>query len=346
MNEGKALSVLHVVGGMNRGGVETWLMHVLRHIDRERFQMDFLVHTTQECAYDEEIRALGAKIIPCLHPRRPWIYARNFKRILREDGAYDVVHSHVHHYSGHVLRLAHQAGVPVRIAHSHNDTSALQAKARLLRRSYLALMKRWIARHATVGLAASRRAVADLFGRDWESDPRWRILYYGVDFTPFHADVDPAAVRAELGIPMDAFVVGHVGRFAEQKNHALLVDIATEATKWEPRTPVLLVGDGPLRPDIERQVAQAGLAERVIFAGIRPDVPRIMLGAMDLFLFPSLFEGLPLALVEAQAAGLPCVFSDVVSEEADVVIVGAGGAGRLRRPAGDRNAADDRRDGC
>ena len=98
--------VLHVLGGMNRGGVETWLMHVLRHIDRNRFRMDFLVHTVNPCAYDDEIHSLGSEIIPCLHPSRPWTYVRNFKRILREHGPYDVVHSHVHHFSGHILRLA------------------------------------------------------------------------------------------------------------------------------------------------------------------------------------------------------------------------------------------------
>jgi glycosyltransferase involved in cell wall biosynthesis len=313
------IRILHVLGGMVRGGVETWLMHVLRHIDREHFQMDFLVHTTQPCAYDDEIRALGSQIIPCLDPPRPWLYAHNFKRILREHGPYDIVHSHVHHYSGYVLRLAQQAGVPVRMAHCHNDTSQVEAQAGLLRRGYLTLMKRWIAQHATVGLAASRLAAADLFGPVWEADPRWQILHYGIDLTPFRNPVDPVAVRAELNIPAEAFVMGHIGRFAEQKNHAFLVDIAIEVAKHEPRTRLLLVGDGLLRPAIEQKVAQADLTDRVIFAGLRADVPRLMRGVMDVFVLPSFYEGLPLVGIEAQAAGLPVILSDAITEEIDRV---------------------------
>ena len=99
-NSKRPIRILHVVGGMNRGGVETWLMHVLRNIDRDRFRMDFLVHTTMPCVYDEEVRAFGSKIIPCLSPFLPWRYATNFTRILREYGPYDVVHSHVHPFTG------------------------------------------------------------------------------------------------------------------------------------------------------------------------------------------------------------------------------------------------------
>lgn len=314
-----SIHILHGIGSMTRGGVETWLMHVLRHIDRQRFHMDFLVATTQHCDYDDEIRALGSKIIPCTHPSRPWSFARNFGCLLREHGPYDVVHSHSHHFSGYPLRLAYQAGVPVRIAHSHNDTSLLQAKAGLWRRMYLRLMEKWIDRYATVGLAASRKAAAALFGPRWSADPRWQVLHYGIDLIPFQGRVETAGVRAELGIPADAFVIGHVGRFVEQKNHAFLVDIATEVAKRQPNMFLLLVGDGRLRPIIEQKVAQAGLANQVIFAGVRPDVPRLMLGSMDVFLFPSLFEGLGIVLIEAQSAGLPCSVSDVLPEEADVV---------------------------
>jgi len=318
-SENKPIRILQVVGGMNRGGVETWLMHVLRHIDRKKFQMDFLVHTTHPCAYDDEIRALGSKVIPCLYPRQPWIYARNFKRILRDYGPYDVVHSHVHHYSGYILRLAHKAGVPIRIAHSHNDTSSLQAKARFSRRMYLALTKRWIYRNATRGLACSQLAAIALFGNAWRIDPRWKILYYGVDFNLFKLRIDKSAVRAEFGIPDDAFVIGQVGRFAEQKNHCFLIDIAVEIARREPKMCLLLVGDGPLRPIIEHKAAKMGLTERVVFAGLRSDVPSLMLGAMDVFLLPSLYEGLPVVGIEAQAAGLPFILSDVITKEVDVV---------------------------
>lgn len=311
--------VLHVVGGMDRGGIETWLMHVLRATNRSRLAMDFLVQTARPCSYDDEARALGAKMMPCLRPARPRAYARNLRLLLREHGPYDVVHSHVHHFSGLVLRLARRAGVPVRIAHSHNDTTALDSGSSSLRQAYLRLMARWIDRHATAGLAASRQAAASLFGPAWESEARWRIHSYGLDLTPFRAPVDRDAVRAELGISGDAFVVGHVGRFVDQKNHRFLIEVAAEVVRREPRMRLLLVGEGELRPEIERLVARLGLSDRTILAGVRPDVPRLMRGAMDVFAFPSRFEGLGLVLVEAQAAGLPCVISDVIPDEADVV---------------------------
>jgi glycosyltransferase involved in cell wall biosynthesis len=315
-----SIRILHVVGGMNRGGTETWLMHILRHIDRERFQMDFLVHTAQLCAYDDEIRALGSKVIPCpLSRSKPWLYARNFKRILRECGPYDIVHSHVHHFSGYVLRLAKQVGVPVCIAHSHLDTSNVDAQAGLLRRGYLNLMQQWIACYATIGMAASQKAAVALFGSTWDADPQRQILYCSVDLTSFQKLVDSVAVRTELGIPPDAFVISHVGRFDAQKNHGFLVEIAAEVAKREPSMRLLLLGHGSLRPNIEQKVAQLGLTDRTIFAGVRHDVPRIMQGAMDVFLFPSLHEGLPLALLEAQAANLPCIFSDNITDEVEVV---------------------------
>jgi glycosyltransferase involved in cell wall biosynthesis len=180
-------------------------------------------------------------------------------------------------------------------------------------------MKWWVARHATLGLGASRKALADLFGPSWETDPRWRTLYCGVDLTPLRECVDPIAVRSELGISPDAFVIGHVGRFIELKNHAFLMNIMAEAAKQEPRACLLLIGDGELRQNIQQKVAQMGLGDRVVFAGLRPDVPRLMLGAIDVFVLPSSYEGLPLVGIEAQAAGIPFIASDVVTQEADVV---------------------------
>jgi glycosyltransferase involved in cell wall biosynthesis len=315
----RPIRILHVIGGMVRGGIETWLMHILRHIDRDRFHMDFLVHRTDPCAYDDEIRSLGSRIIPCPLDRwRPWVYAANFNRILREYGPYDLVHSHVHHFSGYVLRLAKQAGVPLCIAHSHNDTSS-EAKARLYRHLYRRLTQWWISRYATVGLGCSCLAAADLFGCKWESDPRWQILYYGIDLTPFRDGIDRDAVRRELGIPIDAFVIGHVGRFVEQKNHEFLIEIAAEVAKREPKMHLLLLGEGVLRSQIEQKVEQMGLSDRVTFAGTRCDIPRLMRGAMDVFLLPSLFEGLPVVGIEAQAAGLPFILSDTITREVEIL---------------------------
>lgn len=315
----RPIRILHVLGGMNRGGVETWLTQVLRTIDRRRFEMHFLVHTDKPCAYDEEVVALGGKIIPCPHPKRPWRYARHFLRILSEHGPYDVVHSHVHHYSGFVLAFAWLARVPVRIAHSHSDRRSVVADTRAVRRIYLGLMKRYIRRYATVGLACSHGAACDLFGTNWRQDPRWRVLHCGIELSPFQQPVDRWALRRELRLPPDAIVVGHVGRFGPPKNHLFLVEALAEAMRADKRVYALLIGDGAMRPAIERRLNDLGVANRVVLTGIRSDVPRLMRGAMDMYVFPSCYEGLPLVLVEAQAAGLPCLVSDRVPDEAGLV---------------------------
>jgi glycosyltransferase involved in cell wall biosynthesis len=309
--------ILHVVGAMNRGGVETWLMHVLRNVDRKRYQFDFLVHDPRPGAYDDEVRSLGSQIIPCLGYQKPWRYARNFKRLLKQHGPYDVIHSHVHHYSGFVLRLAHQVNVPVRIAHSHNDTRRIQEAAGHARKLYYYVMKKWLRQHSLVWFAASQLAAHSLFGLDARMVTQ--VVYYGLDFSPFRIPVSRQKTRAQLGIPADAVVIGHVGRFVEQKNHRFILEVAREAILLHGNTYVLLVGDGPLRPFIRQYAAELDISEKVITTGVRPDVAGLMMGAMDLFFLPSLYEGLGIVLVEAQAAGLPCVISDVIPGEAEVV---------------------------
>ena len=314
------IRILHIVGHrMHWGGTETWLMHVLRRIDRTRFQMDFLVHSTEQWAFDEEVQAIGATIIPCPHPSRPWSYARRFAAVLNTRGPYHVVHSHVHHFSGYIARLAYRAGVPARIAHSHCGTAAVDEKAGLVRRIYVNRMRSWIDRYATCGLAASEQAAIALYGPHWRSDPRWKVLYCGIDLKPFRVPVNRARVKAELGIPQNAFVLGHVGMFGPPKNHGFLVRIAASLIRQRPDVFLLLIGDGPLRPSIESEVSRMGISKHVLFCGTRDDVPKLMLGAMDLFVFPSLWEGLALSFIEAQAAGLPCVISDVITKEADVL---------------------------
>ena len=175
---GEAMKILHVVGSLDRGGAETWLTQMLRHIDRQVYSMDFLVHTTEPGALDKEVMELGARIVPCL-PRlndgNPLQYARNFRRILRECGPYDCVHSHIHHSSGYVLMLAAMMGVPVRIAHSHNDTSAIDRTCPSLRRMYSSGMDMLIRRFATLGIAVSRSAAPSLFSPSWTADKRWLL---------------------------------------------------------------------------------------------------------------------------------------------------------------------------
>jgi len=311
--------ILHVVGGLNRGGAETWLVEVLRNIDRERYSMDFLVHTANPGAYNREVQVRGGRIIPCQDPSHPLSYAIEFGRILATCGPYAVVDSHVHYYSGYVLMLAALGGVPVRIAHSHIDARASETGSGRRRRAYRSLMRSLIRRFATRGLAVSTEAGDDLFGSGWQRSPKWQLEHLGIDLARFETAVEKNSVRAELAIDRAALVNGHVGRFVPQKNHAFLVDVAREVVRREPRAVFLLIGDGPLRSMIEARVAGYSLEKHFVFAGLRPDVPRLMKGAMDLFLFPSHYEGLPLTLLEAQAAGIQSIASDAVSREADVV---------------------------
>lgn len=317
------LHVLHVVGELSRGGSETWLMNILRNIGQTDLKMDFLTHQAAPGVYDDEARSLGAKTLFCPGVENPARYAASFRRLADAHGPYDIVHSHVHHFSGYVLWLARRAGIRGRVAHSHLDTRGVDGRAGLLRRGYLALMTRLIRENATARLACSRPAAAALFGEDWaearDGRPAARVHYCSCDLERFRRPADRRAARRELDVPDHAFVVGHVGRFDPQKNHGFLLDVAQALAAIEPRALVLLVGDGPLRGRMEERAARLGLGDRVRFLGSRGDVPRLMTAVMDAFVFPSLFEGLGMVLVEAQAAGLPCVLSDAVPREADVV---------------------------
>jgi glycosyltransferase involved in cell wall biosynthesis len=313
-----SIRILQVVGGMDRAGTETWLMHLLRNIDRRRFHMDFLVNTDRRYPYQEEIESLGSRLHVCPSPANPLRYARNLARILREHGPYDVVHTHIHHFSGLALGMAKAACVRTRIAHSHSDTTGPDSRSSLLRRLYLRIACLSIRRNASLKVAVSGPAAACLFGREWRSDAAASVVYCGLDFTAFRAPVDRAAIRRELGFAPDELVIGHVGRFELQKNHDLLLRIHAEVLKLRPEARLLMIGEGSLQGAARATAARLGIAGRVRFAGARPDVPRLMLGVMDVFLMPSSWEGLGLAAVEAQAAGLPVILSDQVPAEADV----------------------------
>jgi glycosyltransferase involved in cell wall biosynthesis len=183
---------------------------------------------------------------------------------------------------------------------------------------YLSTMETLLRRSATKGFACSTEAGEALYGSSWRRDSRWSVFPCGIDLDPFR---EPArtSLREELGIPRGSFVVGHVGRFVELKNHLFLVDIAQAAVALGSPIHFLLVGDGELREVIEQRVAERGLRSAFTFAGLRSDVAALMTSAMDAFVLPSRREGLPVVLVEAQAAGLPCLVADTVSPESKVV---------------------------
>ena len=168
-------------------------------------------------------------------------------------------------------------------------------------------------------LAASEKAGKALFPRSQATECPWRVLHYGIDLAPFMLAPDRASVRRELGIPQDVLVIGHVGNLHAQKNHGFLIRTFAELVRRRPQSFLLLIGAGALGTELEEQASALGLHSKIMFAGTRLDVARLLMGAIDVFMFPSLWEGLPLAVIEAQASGLPIVLSDLVSEEADVI---------------------------
>jgi glycosyltransferase involved in cell wall biosynthesis len=293
-------------------------MNVLRSIDAARYAMDFLVLYHRAGAFAPEAQSLGCQVFTSPQPRKVWRLWRKFDAIVRARGSYDIVHSHVHHFSGIVMRMAARHGVPIRIVHSHNDTRSVEREAFWHHRFYLRLMKGWIERFATHRIAVSRSAAEDLFGPDWSSDSRCRIIPCGVNLAAFAGSDCRWTVRRALGLAEDALVIGHVGRFHERKNHRLVLEIAAQVLARDPHARLLLIGDGELKPVIEARAAELHIADRVVLTGARADVPALM-RAMDVFVFPSRYEGLGLAVVEAQAAGLPCVIASTMPEEIDVV---------------------------
>jgi glycosyltransferase involved in cell wall biosynthesis len=304
-----SIRILHVVGEMSRGGVETWLMHMLRNLDRRQIAMDFLCLSGEPGAYAPEIESLGGKIhLLRLNRLRLDRFQRDFTGLLRSEG-YEVVHSHVLTFSGFLLWLAKRAGVSQRLAHFHTSKVTTEDRSDgLVRRAYLKAMNILLHKSATRFLACSQVAMAAVLGEKWQDLNNAEVLYCGIDLSPFRNKADPLAVRQELGLPVTSKVVGHVGSFIPAKNHKFIIKLAKELCVRRQDIRFLLVGDGPLRQEVEREVNEKGLAPFFVLTGARGDVPRLM-QAMDLFILPSVREGLGIVLVEAQAASLPLVTS-------------------------------------
>ena len=308
------LRVLHLTGTLNQGGIETWLMNLLAHVDRQDVAMDIMTVTArpQGGIYDERAAQLGATVIQGPATRNPLTFALGFVRLLRQHGPYDVVHSHIHHFGALALLLARLCGVPVRMATSHIDTHLNDDQAVGGRYQYLTAMRSAMQLGVTHRLAVSSQSARALFGPDWRALGT-QIMPLGIDLQAFTQPVDSRALRAELGLTAGEPVLTHVGQFRPEKNHPFLLEIFAAYVKRYGPAQLLLIGDGALRGDIEAQARQLGLEERIHLLGPRPDVARLLLGAADVFVFPSFYEGLSLALLEAQSAGLPCVVSSGLS---------------------------------
>ena len=316
------IRVLHVCYHLEYGGVQVMLTQLLERLAATEIQSDVLALDdpgTAPPAYLQSCfeRVCGRLIIgPTI--RGAYTYRRRFEALARQ-GTYDVVHANVDELCGYFLAYARGAGISHRIAHSHLDQRIVERRRGHFRRMHRRYEKWLIHRNATLGFACSADAAASLYGESWRADPRWQVLPNGMDVAAFAAPADAASVRAELGIPVDAFVVGHVGSHLPQKNPLFLLEVFRAVLDRRADAHLLLVGDGPLRGAIEQRIEALRLNGRVVRAGVRPHVAPLVRGAMDVFLFPSTHEGLGNAVIEAQTAGLPCLLSDRVPAEAIVV---------------------------
>lgn len=304
------IRILHVVTYMGRGGLETMLMNYYRNINRDNVQFDFLVHRQFEADYDEEICSLGGRIyrLPRMNPIDPRYTAR-LARFFCEHDEYMIVHSHLDCMSGIPLKYAKRAGIPVRIAHGHSSSQSKNIKYPIKM-----LFKQCIPHYANMFFACSEAAGEWMFGGE-----RYHIMNNAIDTAAFqYNETVRDHVRNELGFNGKNFVIGHVGRFDQAKNQSFLLDIFAEIAKIDRSARLLLIGDGVLKKEMQAKAVQLQVMDRVLFMGVRPDVAQLMQG-MDLLLFPSKYEGLPVTLVEAQTAGLPCVISDVIPKDAIIV---------------------------
>lgn len=302
------LRVLQVVTKMDRCGLETLLMNYYRNIDREIIQFDFLTHREEHGQYDDEIEQLDGNIyhVPHLNPLNPGYY-KALDDFFRTH-PYNIVHSHLDCTSTFPLRAAKKAGVPYRIAHIHSTSQDKDFKYPIKM-----LSKKMMPYYATDFFACGEVA-----GKWAFPGKKFVVMKNAIDTAKYMPNVSiRSKVRKEFNLENE-FLVGHVGRFAPPKNHTFLLKIFSEFKRIEPSAKLMLVGGGDQEPDIIQEAERLGIISDVIFTGVRADVNELM-QAMDVFVLPSLYEGLPVTMVEAQAAGLPCVISDKVPTECAIV---------------------------
>ena len=307
------IRILEIVNVMDRAGLETMLMNHYRNIDRDVIQLDFLTHRSVAGAYDDEIRELGGRVFhaPRLYPQNCLAYRRYMRSFFSEHD-YPVVHSHIDAMSAFPLAMARSCRVTVRVAHSHNDSVDRDIKYPIKQ-----IARKRLPRIATHYWACSEAAGAFLFGE--ENRSKLHIVKNAIDISDFAFDSDVrSSARAELSVADNQLVIGHVGRFSAVKNQEFLVDVLASLVEQGEDAVLVFVGEGGLRDKVEQKAISAGLFDRVRFLGLRDDVSRLM-QAFDLLVFPSLHEGIPLTLIEAQASGLPVLASDRVSIEALVL---------------------------
>lgn len=310
------LRILHVVGTMNRGGAETFLMNLYRKMDREKIQFDFVVHDRQKSDYDDEIKKLGGKIyyMPHYNGINHFSYIKEWRRFFLNHPQYPIIHGHIRSTAAIYLKIAKKFN-RITIAHSHGTSS----RGNWINKFIKTAMQYPIRHIADYFFACSKEAGIWLFGNKICQSNHYYILNNAIDSRQFAFSPNlRRKKRKELKIEQQ-FVLGHIGNFDVVKNHSFLIDVFHCVCQKDDKCTLLLVGGGDvsLQKDIKEKVKQKGLTDKVKFLGKRTDVNEL-LNAFDVFLLPSLHEGLPLVAVEAQSNGLMCLLSDMISKEAAI----------------------------
>ena len=303
------IRILHVVGAMGTGGMETLVINFYRCIDREKVQFDFLVHKSTKGFYDQEIESLGGRIyrLSVLEDKNFYKYLKDLDAFFKGHTEYKVVHCHHNCFGVFVLKAAKKANVPCRIAHSHIADFTKNAKG-----FFKYCISRLFKMYATDYFACGNDAGKYMFG-----NRKFKVISNGIDIEKFRFNYEIRRKKRQEYSYNNNFVIIHVGRFFDQKNHEFLIDVFDNIRREESLARLILVGIGPLKEKIESKVKKLGLENHVWFAGQRSDVNELLC-ASDVFLFPSLYEGLPVTLVEAQCSGIPIVCSDRITEEVKI----------------------------
>lgn len=299
-------------GGLDAGGAESRTMDIYREISKEKVQFDFLIHTEKKGFFEDEIIKMGGRIyrIPRFGLRSLFSYANKVNEFFLNHPEYKVVHGHILSTAFMYQRSAMKNNIPVRIAHSRCGSRTEISFENVIKEIFKRLTKFYV----TDQFAVSKIAGESAFGVRNFRNGKVKVLPNAIKSDKYDYNEElRKKIRKEMNLD-DKFVIGHIGRFQQQKNHKFLIEIFNEVQKRKNDSMLLLIGDGELRKDIENKVKELGLSEKVLFTGIRSDVPNL-LQAMDVLLFPSFFEGLPGVVLESQAAGLPCIISNKITSE-------------------------------
>ena len=314
MKKKDPIRIAQIMGKWVGGGVESVIMNYYRHIDRNKIQFDFICDDDSTNIPYEEIEKLGGRVILIPPYQKVFKYHKELKKILKE-GNYKIVHSHINTLSVFSLWAAKSAKVPVRIAHSHSTTNKKEKKKNLLKQLFKPFSKLF----ATDYFCCSELSGRWLFGNKTYDKGKVFLLNNAIDLNKFKYDSKLGMKkRKELKINKDTLVIGHIGRFVEQKNHRFLIDIFNEIHKKEKDSILLLAGQGPLIDEIKKKVEDLNLNNSVRFLGQRNDANELY-QVFDVFLLPSLYEGLPVVGVEAQSSGNLCYLSNDMTKETKVM---------------------------